>query len=156
MSDYDLIKFQKSQVIFLQHPRERGVNNRSVPLIELCVMGGGVGGGKKWGGYTVGAEKYGKKIAKGDDFNMMTVIGRRLGDKVDLSIMRLINDPWGNQIMVFPSEVVVSLVECMKEVEWCRSKGRGCRGQEELVLDGVGEKGASGVANLVPQVYVAR
>ena len=107
-------------------------------------MGDGGGGDKKWGGDTGGAEKYGDEIAKGDDFNLMTVIGRRLGDEVDPGIMRLINDPRGNQILVFPSEGAVSLAEGMKEVERRRSEGRGCRGREESGSVGAGEQGAMG------------
>ena len=59
-------------------------------------MGDGGGGDKKWGGDTGGADKYVNEIAKGDDFNLMTVIVRRLGDEVDPIIMRLINNPRGN------------------------------------------------------------
>ena len=67
-------------------------------------------------------ENYGNKIAKVDDFNLMTVIGQRLGEEVDTIIVRLINDSWGNQILVFPSEGGVILAEGKKEVEIRRKK----------------------------------
>ena len=105
---------------------------------------GGGGRGKKWGGDTDGSEKYGKKIAKGDNFNLMAVMNRRLWDEVEPNIMRLINDPQGNQILVLPSEGSVSLTEAIKEVERRRSEGLGCRGQEEFGLDGAGKQGAAG------------
>ena len=68
------------------------------------------------------AEKYGNKIAKVDDFNLMTVIGQWLGEEVDTIIVPLINDSWGNQILLFPSEGGVSLAEGTKEVEIRRNK----------------------------------
>ena len=104
MYEFNLIEFQKFREIILQHPHKRRMNNRSVPLIKLCVRGSGGGGGKKWGGDTGGAEKYGNEIAKGYDFNLLTVISRRLEDKVTPRIVRLINNLRGNQIRVFPSE----------------------------------------------------
>ena len=54
----------------------------------------------------------------------MIVIGRRLGNEVDPSIMSLINYPRGEKILLFPSEGAVSLVEGMKEVEWWRREGQ--------------------------------
>ena len=66
--EFNLIEFQKFREIILQHPHKRRMNNRSVPLIKLCVRGSGGGGGKKWGGDTGGAEKCGDEIAKRYDF----------------------------------------------------------------------------------------
>ena len=66
------------------------------------MRGGGEVGVKKWGGYTARADNYGKEITKGYNFNLMTVISWQLGYEVEPSIMRLINNPWGNQILVFP------------------------------------------------------
>ena len=84
------------------------MKNRSISLIKLCMRGSGGGGGKNWGGDTGRAEKYGHEIAEGDDFNLMTVIGQRLGDEVKPIIMHLMNNPRGNQILVFSSEGSVS------------------------------------------------
>ena len=118
------------------------MKNRSVALIKLCMVGGGGLGDKKWCGYTTGAGDYANKISNGDNFNLITVIGWRLGDDIDPIIMRLINGPWGNQILAFPSEGSMNFSEGMKEVEWWRREGRECLGQEELRLVGVGYQGA--------------
>ena len=100
------------------------MKNRSVALIKLCMVGGGGVGDKKWCGYTSGAGDYANTISNGDNFNLITVIGWRLRDEIDPIIMRLINNPRGNQILVFPSEGSVSLAEGMKEVEQKRSEGQ--------------------------------
>ena len=118
------------------------MKNHCVALIKLCMMGGGGVGDKKWCGYTSGAVDYASKISNGDNYNLITVIGWRLRDDIDPIIMRLINGPWGNQILAFPSEGSMSLAEGMKEVEWRRREGRECLGQDELGLGGVGYQGA--------------
>ena len=55
--------------------------------------------------------------------------------------MRLINNPWGNQILAFPSEGSMSLAEGMNKVEWRRRSGQECVGKEELGLYGAGYQG---------------
>ena len=105
-------------------------------------MGGGGVVDKKWCAYTSGAGDYANKISNGDNFNLITVIGWRLGNEIDRSIKCLINNPWGNQILAFPSEGSMSLSEDMKEVAWRRREGWDCLGQEELRLGGVGYQGA--------------
>ena len=56
------------------------------------------------------------------DFNLRTVVHRRLGDEVDQSIMEIINDPSRDVMLIFPGPDAVSLEDGLKMIENRRKK----------------------------------
>ncbi len=84
--------FEKCRVVVLQHPQEAKRKNRSLPLVQLC-------------------------LSQNYDVYFQVVIARRLGDKVDPTVMKQINDPDQDVILFYPNSQSITLEQGLMEVE---------------------------------------
>lgn len=80
--------FQRCRIIVLQHPHELRRKNRSLPLVELALFG-------KLLDQT-------EQPSSDDDFVMKTIVGRRIGEKSDDAVLKLLSDPNEVVVLVFP------------------------------------------------------
>lgn len=80
--------FQRCRIIVLQHPHELRRKNRSLPLVELALFG-------KHLDQT-------EQSSSDDDFVMKTIVGRRIGEKSDDAVLKLLSDPNEVVVLVFP------------------------------------------------------
>lgn len=83
--------FHRCRVIVLQHPHERRRKNRSLPLVELALFGKHLGQ----------AEQNNTAMAD-NGFVMKTIVGRRIGENTDDSVLKLLSDPNEVVVLVFP------------------------------------------------------
>lgn len=83
--------FQKCRIIVLQHPHELRRKNRSLPLVELALFG-----------KLLNQTEQPYTNASDDDFVMKTIVGRRIGEKSDDAVLKLLNDPNEVVVLVFP------------------------------------------------------
>ena len=86
--------FKRCRMIVLQHPHELRRKNRSLPLVELALFG------ERISNDTV--EQEDAKATKDEDFVMKTIVGRRIGDKSDEGILKILRDPTEVVLLVFP------------------------------------------------------
>ena len=87
--------FHRCRVIVLQHPHELRRKNRSLPLIELALFG----------------QTNSSTSDVDNDFVMKTIVGRRIGDKSDEAVLKLLNDPNEVVVLVFPHPNAMDLEE---------------------------------------------
>ena len=85
---------QKCRILVLQHPHELRRTNSSLPLAELCFFG-----------RRRSKEKDASK--KENEFVMKTVVGRRFGDHCDEEAMKVLRDPNGVVVLVFPHKLAM-------------------------------------------------
>jgi len=93
------LSLERCRIIVLQHPHEAKLKNRSLPILELCLKQyktEGMRSSKKW-------KRNGKEdvLESTSDWSMAVVVGRRLGQQIDLSITDLLNQI-ENVMLVFP------------------------------------------------------
>ena len=107
--------FRRCRVIVLQHPHELRRKNRSLPLVELALFG-----------------KHQKEhqTKSEDDFVMKTIVGRRIGDKSDQAVMKLLNDPEEVAVLVFPHLEAMDLEDGLALAE-SRIKGNSSSEDDE-------------------------
>ena len=91
--------FHRCRIIVLQHPHELRRKNRSLPLVELSLFG------------KIRAEQDVNDAKTEDDFVMKTIVGRRLGDKSDDYVLKLLSDPNKAVVLVFPHPNALDLEE---------------------------------------------
>ncbi|KAK1741631.1 DTW domain-containing protein [Skeletonema marinoi] len=83
--------FNRCRVIVLQHPHELRRKNRSLPLVELALFG-----------QHLSQTEQQNSSASDDDFVMKRIVGRRIGEKSDDAVLKLLSDPNEVVVLVFP------------------------------------------------------
>ena len=112
--------FQRCRIVVLQHPHELRRKNRSLPLVELSLLGrdhpkkGENGQATNASAESLHNASQSKSIEKiepvasetqnveDEDFVMKTIVGRRFGDHCDASVMKILRDPNEVVVLVFP------------------------------------------------------
>jgi DTW domain-containing protein YfiP len=96
--------FQKCRILVLQHPHELRRANSSLPLVDLCMFGKRQNSDKD-------------APINENDFVMKTIVGRRFGDHCDGAAMKVLRDPNGVVVLVFPHKLAMDFEEGLRIAE---------------------------------------
>jgi DTW domain-containing protein YfiP len=124
---------QKCRILVLQHPHELRRTNSSLPLAELCLFG-----------RRRSKEKVTSKNE--NEFVMKTVVGRRFGDHCDEEAMKVLRDPNGVVVLVFPHKLAMDFeaglriaeerccISCSEENDETNDENNKSQGSESTAL----------------------
>ncbi|KAL3816599.1 hypothetical protein ACHAXA_001502 [Cyclostephanos tholiformis] len=109
---------RKCRIVVMQHPHELRRKNRSLPIVELCMFGGGNrNGGGDCDARSMGGKDETKINSNEGDFVMKTIVGRRFGDHCDVDVMKILRDPNEVVVLVFPHKRALDLDEGVRLAE---------------------------------------
>ena len=114
--------FRRCRIIVLQHPHELRRKNRSLPLVELALFGKHLNQTE---------QQLSNAASDDNNFVMKTIVGRRIGEKSDDAVLKLLSDPNEVVVLVFPHPNAMDLEDGLALAE-SKIKGKSQKQQGEF------------------------